>query len=98
MKRLFIVALIFLFSCTSEREAMDSWLGSEKHELIAQFGLPDNSGSDGKGGEVLVYTSTYFYGANVWYKSKAFYLNSNGKVYRWFVKSTPQPPTVIMFR
>lgn len=98
MKRLIIITLIFFNSCTSEREVMDSWLGSTKHELILKFGLPDQSGSDGNGGEVVVYTASYFYGSNVWYKNRAFYLNSNGKVYRWLVKTTPQPPTVIMFR
>lgn len=97
MKRVLIIALFFT-ACTTERQIMDSWLGSTKHELILQQGLPDQSGSDGSDGEVLVYSSSYFYGTNVWYKNRVFYLNSAGKVYRWMVKNTPQPPTVVMFR
>lgn len=36
---------------------MESWLGSHQSELIAQWGPPTRTESDGKGGKILIYES-----------------------------------------
>ena len=56
-----VCALTVLTSCkttsfaTKEKEAMDSWMGSQKSALILSWGPPTRTESDGNGGEILVY-------------------------------------------
>jgi len=52
--------IVFLFAgcgaiSNNINKAMDSWVGSHKSELIAQWGPPTRVASDGKGGEILIY-------------------------------------------
>lgn len=48
------------------RRAMDSWLGSTKHELIVGLGPASRSVSDGNGGEILIYSRVNEVNRDVW--------------------------------
>jgi hypothetical protein len=51
----FAIAL-FLPSCASSvNKVMDSWIGSHQSDLIASWGPPARTASDGKGGTILIY-------------------------------------------
>lgn len=39
----------------STQEIMDSWLGHHQSDLIASWGPPTRTASDGKGGSILIY-------------------------------------------
>src|SRR5438034_6258382 len=55
--KLSIIALILLTAgCASNvNDMMQSWVGHHQSELIAKWGPPQQTASDGKGGTVLVY-------------------------------------------
>jgi hypothetical protein len=94
----YVLILIFFCACTSQREIMDSWLGSTKHQLLTEWGPPSQTSDDGDGGEILVFTSSTFYNNAVFYRNKIFYVGKDKKIYRWMVRTTQQPPTIVMFR
>ncbi len=53
---LLVVLIGFLGGCASRvNEMMQSWVGQHQSELIAKWGPPQQTASDGKGGTVLVY-------------------------------------------
>lgn len=35
---------------------MNSWLGATKQQLLMNYGLPSRTGSDGAGGEIIVFS------------------------------------------
>lgn len=41
--------------CASTQKIMDSWLGHHQSDLIASWGPPTRTASDGKGGSILIY-------------------------------------------
>ena len=56
-----LAALTAVCSCASRsqvRSAMDSWLGVHKSLLILQKGPPTSVASDGRAGEILIYSYT----------------------------------------
>ena len=57
-KRLFkcIMLLILSIGCASTTDSMQSWMGVNQSELIAQWGEPDKIMADGPEGKVLVYS------------------------------------------
>ena len=48
--------LPILSGCTSIDDVMKSYLGAHRNDVIANWGYPQNTMSDGSGGEVWVYT------------------------------------------
>jgi hypothetical protein len=102
MKYLFLATLFFLNcllpSCgyykklaETNKQTMDSWLGSHKSALIQSWGPPSRYESDGKGGEILVYEQKSTRGAVIGntyqerttYPYKMFYADKDGKIYYW---------------
>ena len=100
MKNLIRLFILFILSgCgpsqkvqqEKHREAMESWIGHHKSELIQSWGPPQRYESDGKGGEILIYESKVTRGAVIYgtyhektsYPYKMFYADSNGKLYYW---------------
>jgi hypothetical protein len=52
------LALIFVVAgCVSPTKAMQSWVGHHQSELIASWGPPQSTASDGAGGTILIYGS-----------------------------------------
>jgi hypothetical protein len=48
-----------LVGCTNQIDkSLESWVGHDVNELIASWGPPSRSFSDGKGGQIFVYTET----------------------------------------
>lgn len=89
-----IIAATLLIGCNLSKktsEAMDSWVGHHKSELIQSWGPATRYESDGKGGEILIYersvTTGRFIGNNYVQNTrnpyKMFYADSNGKIYYW---------------
>lgn len=72
---------------------MNSWLGSTKNQLIMKKGLPLREGSDGAGGDVLVYgvqlNSAY---GSTW-EYAIYFAHENGIIYHWLVQSEHTPPS-----
>ncbi len=46
-----------LVGCVSPSETMQTWVGHHQSELIASWGPPQSTASDGKGGTILIYQS-----------------------------------------
>lgn len=60
-----LVLTIFSSGCaTQTNEKMQSWLGHHQSELIASWGPPQKTASDGKGGTILIYESYVNLGQN----------------------------------
>jgi hypothetical protein len=55
-----------------EVKALNSWMGSHKSKLIASWGVPSRTASDGKGGEVLVFENRQGPGIAFTMKTGAF--------------------------
>lgn len=47
--------LLLVQGCVSTQEIMNSWLGHHQSDLIASWGPPTRTASDGKGGLILIY-------------------------------------------
>lgn len=97
-KFIFLFSLIlFILSCSSQRKVMDSWLGSNKQQLIMSWGPPARTASDGSNGEILVYANQVYlpqYNINN-YNYKMFYVDGSGKIYHWLTRTERIPPTQI---
>ena len=89
MKKTILIGILILLvtgCATSNREAMDSWLGSHQSEVIAQLGAPTRTTIDGKGGTILVYERDIYAGKYSYTASRMFYVNENEYVYHWMTK------------
>jgi hypothetical protein len=53
---IFAVALVFAVAgCVSPSQTMQTWVGHHQSELIASWGPPQSTASDGAGGTILIY-------------------------------------------
>lgn len=101
---LMIAVTCFPMGKKKERKVLDSWLGSSKHSLIVSWGPPQQTQSDGDGGEVLIYSNRVYsppiqlatggwLPATDYYHNRMMYVNDNNKIYSWRTSNTPNPPT-----
>jgi hypothetical protein len=103
MKKSILILLIvgLISACTSQKEIMNSWLGSTKQQLIMSWGPPARTASDGGTGEILVYANQGYWpgvngqGAYTYWNYKYMYADSNGKIYYWMTRVERVPPTQI---
>ncbi len=56
-----VLILVGAAGCTSISETMQKWVGHHFSELIAAWGPPDKTLSDGKGGQIFIYAHTARY-------------------------------------
>ncbi len=95
---LILFAVTLLTACTSQKDIMNSWLGSTKQNLIMSWGPPTRTASDGGSGEILVYSYQGYYpgfngqGAFTYWDNKYMYANSEGKIYYWMTRRERVPP------
>ena len=97
-KIVFLLVLFLMTGCASRiNKTMSSWIGHHQSELIASWGPPTRTSSDGKGGIVLVYESYRNMGTkgsvdsrgnirvrdNSYIRTRMFYVNNNGIIYNW---------------
>jgi hypothetical protein len=99
MKKTILILLVvgLLTACTSQKEIMNSWLGSTKQNLVMSWGPPARTASDGGTGEILIYARQVYipqYNMN-YYDYKMMYVNSDGKIYHWITQRQQVPPTQI---
>jgi len=79
-----IICSLFFQGCASTREIMDSWIGHHQSDLIAQWGPPERTASDGKGGQTFLYERFISTGYGHGYiQSIMFYADENGYIYHW---------------
>lgn len=103
MKRInfFLMSILLLFtlSCatTSTRDAMQSWMGHDKAELLRDWGPPTSVFPDGKGGEIYTYSynqqtggwaiptkvGVYYTAPEQYQTFRQFYINDEEKIYWW---------------
>ncbi len=58
MRVILLALLLFIGGCAANiNKMMDSWVGTHQSDLIAQWGPPQQTASDGKGGTILIYGS-----------------------------------------
>ncbi len=50
-----MILTLCVSGCTSPSKVMQSWVGSHQSDLIASWGPPNRTASDGKGGTILIY-------------------------------------------
>lgn len=76
---------------------MNSWIGNTKQQLIASWGPPERTTSDGSTGQVLIFVQTTYnpYNRYTMYHYKMFYAHSDGKIYNWRTSSSATPPQQI---
>jgi len=102
MKHLMIIAIILLAGCTSQKEIMNSWMGSTKQNLYMSWGPPSAIASDGKSGEIHTWSvqGVYqmSYGPVNYWEHRRFWINSDDKVYHWQVQRSQIPPTQLDVR
>ncbi len=101
-KSILILSVVgMLTACTSQKEIMNSWLGSTKQNLIMSWGPPARTASDGGAGEILVYANQGYWpgyngqGAFVFWDYRYMYANSDGIIYYWMTRRERVPPTQI---
>ena len=130
MKKVFLVSILLIaistiMGCATINKNMDSWMGHNVNDLIVSWGPPQQTMSDGQGGQILIYsqsrqwttpgqatTNTYGY-ANTqgnlygntyrgntygsatsrtsytpaqtsgYNAQRMFWVDSNGRIYRW---------------
>lgn len=95
-----ILASALLSGCISSKkiaEQLHSWMGSNKTELIQQWGPPNQIVSDGSDGEILIYSQRIYAqlstGATIdYYLYKMMFSNKEGKLYHWYWRKDPNPP------
>lgn len=93
-KIIFFIITLIVINCTSTQQVMDSWIGSQKADIIRSWGPPQGGiVSDGNGGEILLYNNertvfTPVYNTVVQKNInnyKQVYCDADGKIYliRW---------------
>lgn len=96
------VLLVVLFSCTSPKKVMNSWVGDSRQNLIFKWGPPVQTASDGRGGEILTYAQRVYseVGGTIvdYWDYRLFYVNSKDIVYHWMMRRSPNPPTTVNVR
>jgi hypothetical protein len=75
------VLLLLLSSCATTADAMRSWLGSSKNDLVESWGVPDRTEKLDNGKQVLTWDGRNGYGQIICIKS--FTIGSSGKVERY---------------
>lgn len=58
---LIVLILVGAAGCTSISQTMQAWVGHPFSALIAAWGPPDKTLSDGRGGQIVIYTHTARY-------------------------------------
>jgi|GEM_PF-2240794 len=61
MKKLIIAfVLTSLIACVSQKEVLDSWLGSNTQQLQMSWGPASRIADDGNGGQILIFATQYY--------------------------------------
>ena len=98
MKCLLVVVLFScIVGCKVQQIPKKSYIGLTKQELIADRGLPAETGSDGADGEVLVYRDRIVdesIAADYWIV-QSVYVNANKIITRIVRRTENNPPTRI---
>lgn len=82
-----LTTFLFFTGCaTTTNNILDSWVGSHQSELIASWGPPNQTTTDGKGGTILIYGSYVNLGqspgrASVDYFGNVIYTNPQQRGY-----------------
>lgn len=63
MKKILSASIYFcvfssFWGCASVNKSMASWMGNNVNNLVASWGPPQQTMSDGQGGQILIYTQT----------------------------------------
>ncbi|HUS00707.1 MAG TPA: hypothetical protein VMY77_03225 [Chitinophagaceae bacterium] len=101
MNKLFFgcIITVALTSCGPSQKVLDAredalfnkWLNHSKAQLVQNWGQPDSTKADGKGGEILIYKEGIDYKSvmNEKYTGKQYslrkemYINSDSLIYNW---------------
>ena len=82
-----LIICSFLFSCTSQKKVMDSWIGRSQNDVILAWGSTPVINSDGAGGKIMIYSQPFpvhFSNQIIrTYKYTYFYIDSTNVVYKW---------------
>ena len=96
---LFACSLLLLVGCSPSQKALDAkedalfnkWLHQPKALLVKQWGQPDSTVTDGKGGEILIYKERIDpksvmnekYTGKQYSFRKEMYIHSDSSIYYW---------------
>jgi hypothetical protein len=94
MKGIIISIVVMLFvGCTSQKSAMNSWMGHPKEDMIAKWGTPTNTQSEGANGSVCSWVgSPVTDNGTTYYPVKMVYFDYMGIAYKWAIKNETTPP------
>lgn len=105
-KIIFLVAILIIHaSCSTEKKAMDTWVGKTEQSFIKSWGLPIRILNNDKKGEILIYAdqvyansnnqhSSTIAGSNYW-NYMFVYINTEGRVASWRKEKQVFPPQQI---
>jgi hypothetical protein len=93
MKRIILCVLVILFvRCTSQKSAMNSWMGHPKEDMIAKWGPPTSTQSEGANGSVCTWVgNSYLSDGTTYYPVKTVYFDYMGIAYKWAEKNQTTP-------
>lgn len=107
MKKIIFLAVILIIhaSCSTEKKAMDVWVGKTKQSFIKSWGSPVRTLNNDTNGEILIYAdqiyansnnqhSSTIAGSNYW-NYMFVYVNSEGKIATWRKEKQVFPPQQI---
>src|SRR5664279_939936 len=93
------VVIISLFAilfegCKSQKSIMDSWMGHPKVDMVAKWGPPNTTESDGSDGTICTWLgSPSVSNGTTTYAAKLVYFDHMGIAYKWAAKNETTPPT-----
>jgi len=75
---LFIISCLIFLGCETTLDRMETWLGSEEHELMSSWGAPDRTIESGDK-RIHTWDARNGYGEIIC--KKTFTVESNGRIY-----------------
>ena len=88
------IFVLLIVSCSVSRK-MDRFIGMDRSDVIAHFGIPDRTDKSGRE-EVLIYASRIFqtnqYGTIDKYRYRVFFISPSGGVTGWVVRDESIAP------
>ncbi|MEO8238670.1 MAG: hypothetical protein ABI793_06860 [Flavobacterium sp.] len=107
MKKIILLTAILIIhaSCSTEKKAMDTWVGKTKQSFIKSWGSPVRTLNNDKNGEILIFADQVYAISNHQHSSTMagsyywnymfVYVNTEGKVASWRKEKQVFPPQQI---
>ncbi len=93
-----LITILTSSTCKHERKQLDSWIGKTKKSVVRSWGIPDKTSTDYNGGEILVYSRSYYLNGTTFYNHYLLFFNNSGLMDHWLKQQSVTPPQAIDLR